>query len=106
MRSKSLRINGFQPVNKSKRAIMRYLIGTAVIGIMFSGCITMSGYYSVDAYNSSGELLTKNTKMVANGSGIYTARNAMCSAFPNAVIIIHNTKTGEQLSSESPYHCR
>lgn len=73
---------------------------------MFSGCMTMSGYYNVDAYNSSGELLTKNTKMTVEGSSIYMVRNGMCSAFPKSVIVIRDAKTGEQLSSESPYQCR
>lgn len=85
---------------------MKYLIGTIIIGIMFSGCMTMSGYYNVDAYNSSGELLTKNTKMTVEGSSIYMVRNGMCSAFPKSVIVIRDAKTGEQLSSESPYQCR
>jgi len=85
---------------------MKYFMMTMMAGISFSGCMTMSGYYHVDAYNTSGELLTKNTKMTVEGSSIYMVRNGMCSAFPKSVIVIRDAKTGEQLSNESPYQCR
>ena len=85
---------------------MKYFIRIVIVGMMFSGCMTMSGYYNVDAYNSSGELLSKNIKMTVQGSSIYSVRNAMCSAYPKSTVIIRDVKTGEQLSSESPYQCR
>lgn len=85
---------------------LKYYIKAFVVSILFTGCMTMSGHYNVDAYNSSGELLNKNRAMVVQGSSIYAARNGMCSAFPKSVIIIRDIKTGEQLSGESPYQCR
>lgn len=106
MRNKLPKTIGCQPANKMNlENTMKYSIVTVIISVMFSGCATMSGYYNLDAYNSSGELLTKNAKMTANGSNIYTVRNGMCSAFPNAVIVIRDTKTGKELSNESPYQC-
>ena len=77
-------------------------IATAVL---CSGCITTSGYYTLDAYNASGELLNKNVAMQAQGSGIYSARNTLCRLHPKATIIIKEIKTKEELSSESPYQC-
>jgi hypothetical protein len=85
---------------------MKYVIGAITVSVMFSGCMTMSGYYHVDAYNSSGELLNKNLKMTVQGSSIYATRNGLCSAFPKATVVIRDTKTGEQLLGESPYQCR
>lgn len=85
---------------------MKYLLGTALAGIFFSGCMGVSGFYNLDAYNSSGELLTKNVRFTAEGSGLNTSINGMCSAFPKSTIIISNTKTGEQLAGTSPYQCR
>lgn len=89
-----------------KELKIKYYIKAFIVSMLFTGCMTMSGYYNVDAYNSSGELLSKNIKMTVQGSSIYSVRNAMCSAYPKSTVIIRDVKTGEQLSSESPYQCR
>jgi hypothetical protein len=43
---------------------------------------------------------------MAQGSGIYTARNAFCEAFPGATVKIIDTSTGEEYKEESPYQCK
>ncbi|MFA7351792.1 MAG: hypothetical protein WC009_13615 [Methylotenera sp.] len=75
------------------------------ITFLFSGCVTLSGAYSISAYDSTGKLLNDKMQLVAEGSGIYSARNALCQAFPKATVVIKDTKTGAELKSESPYKC-
>ena len=85
---------------------MKYICAIAMMGVLFSGCATQSGYYNVDAYNSSGECLTKNVSFTTAGSSLYMTINGACSAFPKSTIIIRNTKTGEQLAGVSPHQCK
>lgn len=85
---------------------MKSLLAIVLIGTVWTGCAGVSGYYNVDAYNSSGELLTKNVRFTADGSSIYTTVNGMCSAYPKSVVIVRDTKTGEQLKGVSPHQCR
>jgi hypothetical protein len=84
---------------------MKTVLLTAVTLVM-SGCMTLSGNYVISAYDASGKLLTGNLKLIAQGSGIYTARNGICAAYPKATVLIKDTKTGQELKSESPYKCR
>lgn len=70
-----------------------------------AGCVTMSGSYSVTAYDAQGKLLNEKMQLVAEGSGIYTTRNAICQAYPQAIVRIKEVKTGAELKSESPYQC-
>lgn len=69
------------------------------------GCVTTNGVYLVDAYDAKGEKLNQ-VNLSAQGSGIYSARNALCLSYPKAKIIIRDIKTNEELQSESPYQCR
>ncbi|OWP51553.1 hypothetical protein CEG18_04595 [Pseudomonas nitroreducens] len=73
---------------------------------LFAGCMTLSGYYQLTAYNASGDVVMGNRKNIAEGSGIYTVRNALCGIPSVAVVVIRDNKTGEELKSESPYQCR
>jgi len=81
---------------------MKYLI--VISTIFMSGCITTSGSYTVTATRSDGTPIP--TTIMAQGSGIYTARNAFCIAHPGATVKITNNETKEEHSSESPYKCR
>src|SRR5690554_668673 len=72
---------------------------------LFTACMTLSGNYKVEAQDDQGTPLS-NINMVAEGSGIYTVRNALCSAHPGAIIRITDINTGQELKSESPYQCR
>ncbi|MCC7633262.1 hypothetical protein [Stenotrophomonas rhizophila] len=71
-----------------------------------SGCVTLTGTYVVSATDAEGRDLSSNLRMTADGSRIYTARNALCSAHPGAVVHIKDLQTGEELRSESPYTCK
>lgn len=77
-------------------------IGSALL----AGCMTLSGYYQLTAYNANGDVVMENRKNIAEGSGIYTVRNALCGIPSVAVVVIRDNKTGEELKGESPYHCR
>lgn len=73
--------------------------------VLLSGCMTLSGVYELSLQGADGQPLAKNMTMVAEGSGIYTMRNAMCSAHPGATVIIKDAESGAELKSESPYRC-
>ncbi|AKS05090.1 hypothetical protein [Pseudomonas trivialis] len=84
-------------------SLLRYLVGAAVL-LTLGGCLTMSGDYKVTAVDANGAPV----KMVftTRGSGIYSVRNAFCLNYPKGTVTIRDLNTGEELSSESPYHCR
>nr|WP_218878571.1 hypothetical protein [Pseudomonas flavescens] len=67
--------------------------------------MTLSGVYELSLQDKDGKPLRQNMTMVAEGSGIYTMRNAMCSAHPGATVIIKDVESGAELKSESPYRC-
>jgi len=75
------------------------------ITLAISGCVTTSGNYTITGYDANGKELMGNLKLTAQGRGIYSARNAFCQAHLNATVIIKDSKTGEELKSESPYQC-
>lgn len=77
-----------------------------ILMALISGCVTMSGNYSVNAYDAEGKLLNEKMQLVVEGRGIYTARNALCQAYPQSLVRIKAIKTGEELKSESPYKCK
>lgn len=75
----------------------------SILAMLFTSC-TMKGYYTIDTYNSKGMKLN-NYNMIAEGTGIYPSRNGSCLTFPGSTIVIKDSKTGEELKSESPYKC-
>lgn len=77
----------------------------SIATLALSGCVTTKGFYVVDAYDAKGEKLNQ-VNLSAQGSGIYSARNALCQSYPKAKIVIRDIKTNEELKSESPYQCR
>ncbi|UOO82172.1 hypothetical protein LVJ83_01465 [Uruburuella testudinis] len=78
-----------------------------LLPVLVSGCLTLSGHYELKAFDHNGKPALGNIRSVAQGSGIYSARNAMCSALETgATIRIYHLETGKELASESPYHCR
>lgn len=66
----------------------RSLLVTALAICSLSGCVTLSGTYVVSATDEEGHDLSSNLRMTADGSRIYTARNALCAAHPGAVVHI------------------
>ncbi len=81
----------------------KYLVGAALL-LTLGGCVTMSGDYDVTSVDASGAPI--NMVMTSHGSAIYSSRNMFCQNFPKATVTIRDLKTGEELKSESPYHCR
>lgn len=71
-----------------------------------SGCLTLTGLYRVTAEDKTGKPLSTHINMVAEGTGIYTARNFLCEINPDAVIRVWKIDTNQELKFESPYHCR
>jgi len=84
---------------------MKHLIALLGAVALLTGCMTLSGTYQLSLQDAKGQPLSQNINMTAQGSGIYSARNAMCSAHPGATVIIRDLKSGEELKSESPYKC-
>lgn len=66
----------------------------------------MSETYVLSAKDASGKPLSGNMQLLAEGSRIYTVRNALCMKYPKSIIEIKDARTGEELKSESPYQCR
>lgn len=44
---------------------------------LLAGCMTLSGYYQLTGYDTNGEVVMGDRKNIAEGSGIYTVRNAI-----------------------------
>ena len=86
-----------------KRLTLALLIAN---GSLLSGCLTMSGNYEIKAYNQEGERLDPNMVWYAEGRGVYTVRNALCMAHPEATLITTDLETGDEHPSESPHRCR
>ncbi|WP_275100407.1 hypothetical protein [Sedimenticola hydrogenitrophicus] len=85
---------------------MKGSVSVIVSAVILSGCLTLSGVYELTAVDQQGAPVSGNTRIIAEGSGIYTARNALCSAHPGATVVIKSGSTGENLDSESPYRCK
>jgi hypothetical protein len=84
---------------------MKKLALVAVCAI-FAGCVTLSGTYNVVARDPATGADLPGPNFMAQGSGIYSVRNALCSRNPGALIVITDTQTGQELKSESPYKCK
>lgn len=79
------------------------LLGASLL--VLGGCKTFGGHYEVDAVDANGQKLNKKS-FLAQGSGIYTVRNALCSSYPKATVIIRDIDADQELEGESPYHCK
>jgi uncharacterized lipoprotein YajG len=88
-----------------KEESMKSLTALLITSALLTGCMTLSGTYQLSLQDADGQPLPQNINMTAQGSGIYSARNAMCSVHPHATVIIRDLESGEELKSESPYKC-
>jgi len=79
-----------------------FILGT--ISLLLSACVT-TGSYMISAYDKNGMELNSNLAFTAEGSGIYSVRNAICISHPGAIVKITDIKTGKELEGESPYQC-
>ena len=84
---------------------MKYAI-CATLLLSLSGCLTMSGEYTVTAQDASGAPLTRLGTFTAEGHNIYPIRNAFCLNAPGATVIKREARTAQAQRSESPYQCR
>jgi len=82
----------------------RKVLSAAAASLLLSGCVTLSGTYAVTAVRADGTPAKVN--IMAEGRGIYTARNAICASEPGATVTIKDARTGQELRSESPYKCK
>jgi len=73
---------------------------------LLTGCLTTSGVYKLSAFDKQGRPVATQFNLVAQGTGIYSMRNALCAAYPGSTVYIKSTSDGENLDSESPYQCR
>ncbi len=73
--------------------------------VFLAACATITGNYEINAVDAEGRQLNKMV-FTATGSGIYTARNALCQSYPKSRIIIVDLQTRQELAGESPYQCR
>lgn len=73
--------------------------------VALAGCMTLSGTYTVVARDPNTGVDLPGPRVIAEGSVIYIARNALCIRNPKAHIVITDPKTEEELKSESPYKC-
>lgn len=83
---------------------MKRIIPLLFSTLLLSACVTTSGNYVVTSAAADGTEL--KVRMYAQGSAIYSVRNAICANNPEATVFIHDAKTGEELKSESPYKCK
>lgn len=72
--------------------------------LLLGGCKTFGGHYELDAVDANGHKLNKKP-FLAQGSGIYTVRNTLCTSYPKATVIIRDVDADQELAGESPHHC-
>lgn len=82
-----------------------FACSVSAVVLLLTGCLTTSGTYRITANRFDGTPLM-NGHMMAEGSGIYSVKNAICVTEPGAVITIKDATTGQELQSESPHECR
>ncbi|SKC61256.1 hypothetical protein SAMN06296058_1571 [Pseudoxanthomonas indica] len=85
---------------------MRNGLAILAVTVLCTGCLTMHGSYRLRAVDDKGVELAPNITLMAEGSGIYSARGALCASYPGATVLVEDAKTGQPLKSESPFRCR
>lgn len=74
--------------------------------LLVAGCVTVSGTYELTARDAAGQPIQMRTRMIAQGSGIYTVLGAICKAYPGATVTITSLETKQELAGESPHRCK
>jgi hypothetical protein len=87
-----------------KQDFMKSATICGLLALSLAGCVTTSGSYRVSAVTNDG--VPVPTILNVQGSHIYSARNALCSAHRGAMVSIVDVGTGKDLSGESPYKCK
>lgn len=73
--------------------------------ILLSSCLTLTGTYRVKVMDENGKDLAPHLNIIAQGSGIYTTKNALCRVYPRGIIHYIDIETGKELAFESPSKC-
>lgn len=84
---------------------MRKIFAIMLLAALMQSCMTMSGTYTLAAYDRNGLRLNSGLDLLAEGPGIYSMRNALCETYPGSTVRIQDVKTGKDLAGESPYKC-
>lgn len=71
--------------------------------VFISACVSTSGKYTLTATWPDGTKVP--TTVMAQGAGIYPARDALCEAHPGATVKIIDSESGEEFTEESPHQC-
>ena len=75
--------------------------------LLISACSVLgSKEYSIEAYSANGKFLSKRADLDSNRAGIETARDALCKAYPRAIIKVRSNVTKQEIKQYSPYRCR
>lgn len=77
-----------------------------VLVTLLTGCITTSGIYKLTAVDKQGNPVATQFNLIAEGTGIYSMRNALCATYPGEIVYITSATDGKKLDSESPHQCR
>lgn len=91
-----------------KNYVLRHFdifIGVLVL-LSTSGCISIRvepGEYNITAYDKQGAKLREIALVTNRTVDIYSVRNALCSTFSHATIVIKNPSGGD---FEAPYKCK
>lgn len=89
-----------------QRSLFSSYCAITLAACALSACVTTTGTYVLTATNSAGQPVASDRRLIAEGSSIYMARNGICAAYPKALVVIRDTRTGQELKGESPYQCR
>lgn len=85
-------------------SIQQRLLPTLFGALGVTGCVTISGNYTVTAVDAQGNPI--NAVFHVQGRHIYSARNGICATHPKAIVTIRDKETGKEVQSESPYQCK
>lgn len=78
-------------------------VGTSLI---LCACSIPKGDYKFEAFDAKGQPIKIPIVVLATGTGVYTAINALCMNYRGAKVVIRDIKTNEELEGESPHQCR
>jgi|GEM_PF-506122 len=79
-------------------------IGILAMLSALGGCVAFSDNgYNLKVYDPGGREINTGLNLIAQGTGVYTARNGACSAYPGATVLFTDVQSGKELK---PYKCR
>lgn len=79
---------------------------TIIASLALSACSIPKGSYKFEAFDAKDKPINLPISLLATGTGVYTAINALCTNYRGAKVVIRDIKTNEELEGESPHQCR